>query len=131
MRHRDVGAITTYVKGVNMTGKVAVGVVALVFLGAGFMAGCGDGVGGRAGDKKEIRAKYIEDGAPKYFPEQRACPVCGKGPLFETHHVDVDGKRIYFDSEECVEKFKENKSQYVSKIDKRKEQAESPIGPGI
>ena len=92
----------------------------------GMVAGCGQD-GRSSGAEKApplyLRAADIKDGAPKYFPEQGQCPVCPTSELREKIYVDVDGKRIYFDSEECRKKFKQNRSKYLQKLDKRKKEA--------
>ena len=85
---------------------------------------CGEG---EAGVSTETRARYILDGTPKLFRDQEKCPVCGGSPLHVDHHADVNGKRVYFDSEECVQKFKENQAEYVAKLKKlKREKAMEP-----
>mgnify|MGYP002338703205 CR=1 FL=1 len=37
--------------------------------------------------------------------------------------VDVAGKRIYFESEECRKKFRQNRSKYLQELDRRKQEA--------
>jgi len=85
--------------------------VAVVF-SAG-IAGCGSRSGGTGGSRA---AKTFEDGADKYDPMQMRCPVCDSQPLNADYYADVDGKRIYFDKQECMEKFKQNTEQYLKKF---------------
>ena len=69
----------------------------------------------------------FQDGAQKFFDYQYECPVDGGKPLDPDLYVDVDGKRIYFDSQECVDEFKNNQEEYVQKLE---EQVESTMGAG-
>ncbi len=93
-----------------------------------FVAGCNDPAAGRGGDPKEPLANLIEDGAPKYYKHQAWCTVCNGRPLYEKHYVDVDGKRIYFDSAECAKKFKENQSKYLPTFKEQIEKARKHEG---
>jgi len=98
--------------------KLLIGIAAIVLM-VGFAAGCGpsggDG-GGSGGKRPDIPARSIEDGAEKYDPFQAQCPVCGS-PIYADHHAEVeqDGQsaRIYFDKEECVQKFEQNPEEYL------------------
>ena len=109
-----------------MTGRRAVmaGLVALA-LCVGMVAGCGQGGSSEDGNSERIYlvARNIDDGAPKYFEAQEQCPVCDANELQAQHYADVDGKRIYFHDAECEEAFKENRSRYLEKLDKRKQEA--------
>ena len=110
-------------------------VVCCAVLAAGGMAlsGCGGG-GPSTGDEVEAMAKYLEDGAAKFYKNQAWCPVCGSGGLNENYYVDVNGKRIYFDEKECQQKFENNQSQLLDRFKKHIEQAKSTEGiwrPGM
>jgi len=99
----------------QMTLKIGLAAVALMMTLS--TASCdGPGIGDRGGDKVETMAKYIQDGVPNYNDEQKQCPICGAPGLHADQFVDVEGKRIYFDKKECVQKFKENQSAYLSKV---------------
>jgi len=59
--------------------------------------------GGELAEEQDVEASY---------PERKTCRVCGKGPLKADVSVDViqaegGSKRMYFDREECLKKFKE------------------------
>ena len=97
----------------------------ILVLSALSLAGCEDSAGGLGGDEVEPVAFLIEDGATKYYKHQAWCPVCDKRPLHQSHYVDVEGKRIYFNSEECVKEFENDQSTYLSKF---KEQIETAKG---
>ena len=74
----------------------------------------GCGAGGRASHPK--KARDIEDGSTKYFPRQFRCPVCGTAELNEEQFVDIDGKRIYFDRAECIDKFNQAPRNYLQRL---------------
>ncbi len=99
-------------------------VLVVVLAAACFVvSGCGkEKDGGGAAPKTLPRADAILDGEPKYFKYQEQCPVCGADRMSPKHYADVEGKRIYFDSQECVEKFKKNQSKYLQELDKRKKE---------
>lgn len=61
-------------------------------------------------------ADEIDDGANKYWPMQRKCPVCGGQPIQADYHAELNGKRVYFDKQECVEEFKEDKAKYEEEL---------------
>ena len=71
-------------------------------------------------------AYNFRDGAPKYYDEQKACPVCGGEPIKEDIHAEYQMKRIYFDKDECAQKFQESPQEYIQKWMERvqKEQQE-------
>lgn len=102
-------------------GLLAVLVVALMGITA---AGCGgSGSGGGGGGAGIIReAASIEDGAEKFDKMQTECPVDGGTPIKGDYYAEVDGKRIYFDSEECMNTFKENKQKYLDQYQTYEEQ---------
>ena len=93
----------------------------VVFLGmlAAVIAGC---EGKPSGDKPgtpaytaPTSAMAIEDGAEKYFPMQMADPVNDKN-IEGKFYVDVDGKRIYFSSQESIEEFNKDQDKYLEKL---------------
>lgn len=102
--------------------KLAVGAVALV-LAASVFVGCGgDGNGGAPGTKTGVAniAMEFDDDAKKFFPYQQKCPVDG-GTIKQEFHADVNGKRVYFDKQECVDKFKQNQDEYLPELRKQME----------
>ena len=77
------------------------------------IVGCGDSEPEGMGEAGvPVMAWTIEDGAEKYAPQQDKCPVCGGRPIAEEFHTEVDGKRLYFDKQECVTKYEQNPDEY-------------------
>lgn len=105
------------------TGVLIIGMALAVFSVFVFV-GCGGSSQSLPGTTYRTAAK-IEDGAQKYFEHQRQCPVCGEKGLVAEQYVDVDGQRVYLDSQACKQEFEKNQSQYLGKVDKRKKQWES------
>lgn len=107
----------------------------IVFGVAGLLLGATLGCDGNSSaSKPKIKAGWSP--TPRYDQYQTTCPVCGNG-IKEEHYVDVEtgegSKRLYFDSEECVEKFKEDREKYLEKYKDFQEQTEearpaSPFG---
>lgn len=92
--------------------KKACLVLCLLVIGA-FMVGCpgNSGGGGETGSKAVAE---MHPGEQKYDPMQYKCPVDGEKDLKEEFYAEVDNKgRIYFDSKDCMQKFKENPQQYL------------------
>ncbi len=87
-----------------------VAAVALALAGVG-LVGCGNGSG--PAEAKPMQARQIDDGAEKYSPMQVKCPVCKTQELAAEIHSDVDGKRVYFDKEECKQKFDQDPQKYL------------------
>ena len=87
--------------------------VLAVFLG-GVIVGCGgnDYTPGEGGEPVGM-AGEIDDGVQNYNDNQSQCPVCGEMGLRPNFYAEVDGKRVYFDKKECMEKFKQNTSKYL------------------
>lgn len=105
---------------------VAVCSVAMGLLTMALM-GCGDQeTAGTASPGKPTMAYEFRDDVPAYFDEQRACPVCGGEPIKKDINAEYQGKRIYFDKEECANQFKENPQEHIQKWMERvqKEQQE-------
>jgi len=100
--------------------KFRIAVALCLAAACGFVfAGCG---GGGAGPQdRPNQARQIEDGADKYDPMQVSCPVCDTQSISGDYYADVDGKRIYFDKQECEDKFKENPQQYLQDFQTYKE----------
>ena len=91
-------------------------ILAVLLVGAiGIMAvGCGSGSSDDDSGKGIVReAASIQDGAEKYDNMQMECPVCGGKPIEGEFYAEVDGKRIYFDNESCMTKFKEDPQKYL------------------
>jgi len=113
-----------------MKKAIAVLVAAGLLLGVGF--GCG-GDSGSAMDADVKPAMDIQDDAEKYDPYQIECPVCGQKPIKADLYSEADGRRIYFDREECVSKFEENPQQYLDEYQKRRMEQQgqgSHVKPG-
>jgi len=87
---------------------VSLGMIALGTVGCGQ-----DSSSGGNGSDMPTMAYNFRDGAPKYYDEQKACPVCGGQPIKEDIYVDHQMKRIYFDKKECATTFEENPQQYI------------------
>ena len=95
--------------------KARLALLLVVALMTAFAVGCGD----EPGTQEVSYAGAIDDGAEKYAPSQYSCPVCGGRPIYGDYYVEVDGKRVYFDKEECAEKFDENRQKYLEELKKR------------
>ena len=104
---------------------VAVGIVAL--LAAGFV-GCGGDSGPQTSGPPI--ADSFDDGAPKLLPMQEECPVCGSTPIKQEFYVDRRSGRVYFNKQECVDKFKQNPDQYMKKIHEQERQMFPGAPPG-
>lgn len=62
---------------------------------------------------------------PKVKEDQTHCPVCGETPLKKELHTDVGaGFRIYFDKQECLDKFKENPEEGLKKFKQQVQERE-------
>ena len=91
------------------------------------VAGCGQGGGGEGESQDIISALQIQDGSTPYNERQFTCPVCGGKPISPDYYADVNGKRIYFDKEECAEKFKQDPETHLKQY--RQEMMKSMGGP--
>ena len=67
--------------------------------------------------KDAVIASKFDDGVEALRPQQSLCFICGQGPLKAEYHADVDTdggqRRIYFDKQECVDKFEQNPDRYM------------------
>ena len=91
-------------------------ILAVLLVGAiGIMAvSCGSGSSDDDSGKGIVReAASIQDGAEKYDNMQMECPVCGGKPIKGEFYADVDGKRIYFDKESCMNDFKQDPQTHL------------------
>lgn len=88
-------------------------VVAVLALGA--YASCQKQSG--SGDGGKVTAAQLQGDVEPYFLYQHQCPVCGGEPIKQQFKADIDGKRVYFDKQECVQKWKNNTSKYKKKLD--------------
>ena len=70
---------------------------------------------GQTGDMPAVAGNF-QDGHHAFWGGQEKCPVCGKKPLKQKHHADVQNGRIYFDRAECKKKFTQNKDKYLKKM---------------
>lgn len=90
------------------------------------VAGCG-GEGGGEKSKSRLVAGGISDDARAAVAAQTACPVCGS-PIQRDAYADTEKGRVYFDSEDCVQKWRDTPDQYRQKL---QDQAQpSPFGGG-
>ena len=99
---------------------IAAATIAIVacFMVFGWNHGLGNGE-----ERDIINALAIDDGAEKYDQMQYRCPVCGKTGISADYYATVKGRRIYFDSQHCREKFKENPEQYLERYRKMTQEA--------
>lgn len=93
-------------------------------------------MGGTVGCERESSApkpkiKATWSPTARYDPYQQTCPVCGKG-IKQGQYVDVETKegkkRLFFDSEECIEKFNESPEKYLNKYKAFRQRAEEARG---
>ena len=85
-------------------------------------AGCG---GGDEKPKGHLVAGGINDGGHAAIPAQTKCPVCD-APIKRDVYADTDEGRVYFDSEECLQKWNENPDEYRDKL--QDQEQPSPFG---
>lgn len=81
--------------------------------------GCGGQGGGQKGQPETKVALEFKDGSQKYYPVQSTCPVCQGKPIKKDLYADTEQGRIYFDKQECVQKFKDNKAEYLQDFQRR------------
>jgi len=60
---------------------------------------------------------YAKMNEEKAQPNQKMCPVMGN-PINKEVYSDYNGKRIFFCCKACVNVFRENPGQYISKSEK-------------
>ncbi len=60
-------------------------------------------------------ARSINDGAKPLVPMQVACPVCGNA-IKPDVHTQAKEDRVYFDSQECLNEWKNNTEKYRQKL---------------
>lgn len=86
--------------------------------------GGGGGGGGESAEldesgipKDAVIASKFDDGVDALRPQQSMCFICGQGPLKAEYHADVDvngeKRRVYFDKQECADKFEQNPDRYL------------------
>lgn len=95
--------------------RLPVAVVAMV-VACACLSACEPGQPSGGTDLEASMAKYIKDGESKYYPAQGKCIVCESPRLNGKYYVEEDGKRIYFDKQACVDKFKANRSKYLQEF---------------
>ena len=76
------------------------------------LAGCGQSAYEDTSSGIQFAAT-IEDGANKWNPNQNKCPVCEGQPIKGEFYVDTDNGRVYFDKQECVDKFKDDPQKFL------------------
>ncbi len=93
---------------------VSLGMIALSAMGCGKQS---SGEGTKS--DRPTMAYDFRDGAAHYYEEQKTCPVCGGQPIKEGVYATYQGKRIYFDKEECADKFESSPQEYIQKWQER------------
>lgn len=91
--------------------------MAVVLLMGGILVGCGDS-GPSSSDAEGhtvLTADGINDGATPMVGQQTKCPVCGE-PIKSEVHTESKEERVYFDKQECLEKWKQNPQKYKQKL---------------
>lgn len=106
--------------------KVAL-LLTLAVLVTPLLTACGEK---QAQETEVTFAGAIEDGAEKYAPNQFACPVCDQRGLQGAYHVELDGKRVYFDSQDCADKFEQNPDKYMENLKRQTMEGAMP-GPDM
>lgn len=76
-------------------------------------AGCDEGVSSGSESERPPMADEFRDQAAKFYPSQEKCPVCGGQPIKKEAYVDHQMKRIYFDKQECADKFEQDPHKYI------------------
>jgi len=83
-------------------------------------AGCGEGpVGKKAVESSAgeiVFASSFQDGVEPLYPNQFVDPVSGKQPIKQEFYVDVEGKRVYFNSAESRDQFQKDPSKYMDAL---------------
>jgi len=83
-------------------------------------AGCGERpAGGRAVETfagETVFASSFQDGVDALYPNQFVDPVSGKQPIKQEFYVDVEGKRVYFNSAESRDLFEKDPSKYMEAL---------------
>lgn len=86
------------------------------------LAGCGGG-GSESGSDTSVAGKVvagkIDDGATALLSTQIKCPVCGE-PIKKEVHTKPEENRVYFDKQECLERYRENTEKYGKKLLRRR-----------
>ena len=91
--------------------------------------GCGESAYEDTGSGIQFAAT-IEDGADKYNPNQNRCPVCGEQPIKGEFYADTEQGRVYFDKQECADKFKDDPQKYLKQMQQKMRGAYGPQGGG-
>lgn len=107
--------------------RIIVG-LAIIALSYGALVGCG-GEGGKQDVQTPTTAIEIQDDHRAYYDMQEECPVCGGRPIKQEFHADTDKGRIYFDKKQCVDKFNENRDQYLKKFGQQVQNQMPGVGP--
>lgn len=104
-------------------------VVAMAGLLCWGLAGCG-GEGQSEDAAKILTAQEIESEVRPMVPMQSKCPVCDGSPIDPDIHADYENKRIYFDKQECLDKFNADKEKYVTELRQKMMQMMGGPPPG-
>jgi len=89
----------------------------LVFAVGLVVSGCGPGDGGgeEGTGVTGVVAGGIEDGAEPMNSSQGSCPVCGAS-IRPSVHTEGTEERVYFDKEQCLQKWNENPDKYMEDL---------------
>lgn len=99
--------------------KKTLTVLALLAIVCVAVAGCEEGGGGGGSGEPEAHAlKFAkEQGVQPLEMSQHLCPVCDGKPIKKNlyHDLQRGGQqaRVWFDKQECLDKFEENPGQYL------------------
>lgn len=83
------------------------------------LGGCGEDTQGGKGEHTAYVAMGINDGATAKVGSQGTCPVCGE-PIVPEYHTASKEARVYFDCQECLEKYEANPGEYKQKLMEQK-----------
>ena len=95
--------------------------LAVVTVLCGALVGCGGEGDGEMDENAGLvpAAMEFQDGAEKFYHGQMTCPVCDGKPIKEELYADTKGGRLYFDKQECVDEFKNNKQKYIEEYNQK------------
>jgi len=92
-----------------------IGTVVALLLCVGVI-GCGQEDTVEAKQEAPPNAASFQDDERPFYDMQMECPVCGGQPIKQELHADTDEGRVYFDKQECVDKFQQNPDQHMKKF---------------
>lgn len=92
--------------------KFLVGVAVAVLLCVGLM-GCEPESGVEAKQEAPPNAASFKDDQRAFYDMQMECPVCGGQPIKQEFNVDTNEGRVYFDKQECQDKFEQDQQKHM------------------